>query len=255
MSQKMLYSLVAFWPVLRGYGSGTRSALITSVLPLLAVIFYRSSPRVQKLLIAAGIASTPFVFFLMAAIVGSRNSGELDLSKGSTVSYVGNEMLQELAFFIDNIPQRCEYQWGYNYYVQLVNPIPRFLWNDKPTLDSGILLAELKGNADKTGEASMTDSPGLIGEMYLNFGVFGIAGLSLIGGWIVKGWDEIQKRHAGSLPTMVFYCIGLAVLFMSGRSFNATALYAILFFYLAVAIVARFSSSRYVRESDPIHLN
>ena len=113
----------------------------------------------------------------MAAIVASRNSGELDMSKGQSVTYVGNEMLQELAFITENFPQRCEYLWGYNYYVQIVNPIPRFLWNGKPTLDSGILLAELKGNADKSGEATMTNSPGLIGEMYLNFGVLGILGL------------------------------------------------------------------------------
>ncbi len=51
LSQKAVCALTAFWPVIRAYGSGTRSALIVAVLPLLAVIYYRCTPHWQKLLI------------------------------------------------------------------------------------------------------------------------------------------------------------------------------------------------------------
>ncbi len=239
-SQKAVCALTAFWPVIRAYGSGTRSALIVAVLPLLAVIYYRCTPHWQKMLIYCGIASTPFVYFLMAAIVASRNSGQLDLAKGSNVTYVGNEMLQELAYIIDCVPERCDYQLGYSYYVQIVNPIPRFIWPGKPAIDSGLLMAQLKGEVNQTGEAYLTSSPGLIGEMYLNFGGWGVFVLSFFGGWVVRGWDNIPLRHGRSLPTMILYCCGLAVLFVMGRSFNATAFYAILFLYLGVFIVTRF---------------
>ncbi len=94
--------------------------------------------------------------------------------------YVGNEMLQELAYIIDNVPERCDYQLGYSYYVQIVNPIPRFLWPGKPAIDSGLLMAQLKGEVNQTGEAYLTSSPGLLGEMYLNFGGWGIAGAQLL---------------------------------------------------------------------------
>jgi oligosaccharide repeat unit polymerase len=240
LSQKALCALTAFWPVIRAYGSGTRSALIVAVLPLLAVIYYRCTPHWQKLLIYLGIASTPFVYFLMAAIVASRNSGQLDLAKGSNVVYVGNEMLQELAYVIDNVPERCDYQLGYSYYVQIVNPIPRFLWPGKPAIDSGLLMAQLKGEVNQTGEAYLTNSPGLLGEMYLNFGGWGILVLSFFGGWLVRGWDHIPLRHGSSLPTMILYCCGLALLFVIGRSFNATAFYALLFLYVGLFIVTHF---------------
>ena len=238
--QKSVCALTAFWPVIRAYGSGTRSALIVAVLPLLAVIYYRCTPQLQKMLIYIGIASTPFVYFLMAAIVASRNSGQLDLSKGSNVVYVGNEMLQELAYIIDSVPERCDYQWGYSYYVQIVNPIPRFLWPDKPAIDSGLLMAQLKGQVNQTGEAYLTSSPGLLGEMYLNFGGWGVVALSFFGGWLVRGWDRIPLMHGNSLPTMILYCCGLAILFVIGRSFNATAFYAILFLYVGLLIVTKF---------------
>lgn len=239
-SQKLVCALVTFWPVVRAYGSGTRSALMVAVLPLLAVIYYRCTPHWQKLLIYCGIASTPFVYFLMAAIVASRNSGQLDLSKGSNVTYVGNEMLQELAYVIDTVPERCDYQLGYSYYVQIVNPIPRFIWPDKPAIDSGLLMAQLKGEVNKTGEAYLTSSPGLLGEMYLNFGGWGIVALSFFGGWLVRGWDRIPFLHGNSLPTMILYCCGLAILFVIGRSFNATAFYAIMFLYIGLLVVTKF---------------
>ena len=254
--QKTVCALVCFWPVLRAYGSGTRSASIGAILPILAVFYFRSSDRTQRLLIYLGIASTPFVFLLMAAIVASRNSGELDISKADSVTYVGNEMLQELAYITENFPQHYDYLWGYNYYVQLVNPIPRFIWNDKPSLDSGLLLAELKGDVNQAGEATMTNSPGLLGEMYMNFGPLGILALSFFGGWLVRGWDNIPRSYGNSLATLIFYCMGLAILFVMGRSFNMSTMYAVLFLCAGLWIIRRFipapAAKNLVRSAAPI---
>ena len=42
--QRILCGIVAVWPVLRGLGSGTRSSFLMAVLPILAIIYFRSSP-------------------------------------------------------------------------------------------------------------------------------------------------------------------------------------------------------------------
>jgi hypothetical protein len=227
--QRAFSALVVFWPMLRSFGSGTRSSLIIAVgCSLAAVIYWKSSPLWRKRLIVTGAASLPLIYGLMAAIVASRGSGSFSWERSEDKDYVGNEMFRELLFITSKVPAEADYQYGYVYYVQLVNPIPRFLWPDKPSLDTGLLMASMYGAVDARGEAYLTVSPGLIGEMYLNFGVFGIFGLSLFGGWLVKGWDQIPELYGASLPTMMFYSGGLGVLFIMGRSFTVPMLYGLL---------------------------
>jgi oligosaccharide repeat unit polymerase len=209
--------------------------MITAALPILAILYVKSSPANQRRLILAGLMSIPLVYGVMAAIVVSRGSGELDWDKRSEATYVGNEMFQELAFITTSVPDLVAYQMGYSYYVQLVNPIPRFLWAGKPVLDAGILMAEAKGEVDAvTGEAYLTRSPGLIGEMYLNFGWVGILVLSACGGWLVRSWDGTFERYGRSLPVFVLYCMGLAILFIMGRSFNLSMFYGVLFLTVGI---------------------
>jgi hypothetical protein len=243
--RRLFCILVIAWPMLRAYGSGTRSSIIISVgCSLLAVLYWKATPVWRKRFIIAGLACVPLVYGLMAAIVASRGAADLSWDAGTKVDYVGNEMFRELLFIISKVPSEfVPFQYGFTYYVQLVNPIPRFLWPDKPTLDTGLLMASLQGQVDASGEAYLTVSPGLIGEMYLNFGVLGIVGLSSFGGWLVKGWDRIVSEHGTSLPAMMFYSGGLGVLFILGRSFTMNMFYGLLSLALLAYVIKSFSAS------------
>lgn len=237
--QRLVCAAVVAWPILRGYGSGTRNALLASVLPVLAIAYYRASPTTQRRLLFLGLCATPLVYGLMAAIVASRNSGELSWSARTRVNYVGNEMFQELVYMTSKVPDPVPYQMGQSYAVQACAPIPRFLWPGKPSLETGIMLARMRGEVDRrTGDAYYQRSPGLLGEMYLNFGLAGIIVLSMLGGWFVRGWDKIPSRYEFSLPTMVFYGMGLVVLFFLGRSFTVAIFYPMLFFVGAVYLLS-----------------
>jgi oligosaccharide repeat unit polymerase len=245
--QRLVCAIVPAWTLLRAFGGGTRSALLMAILPVAAVLYFRSSPAVQRRIIVAGLCATPLVYALMAAIVGSRNTGEFSWESRQKVTYVGNEMFQELLYITSKVPDPVPYQMGQSYLVQLCAPIPRFLWPDKPSLDTGILMAELRGEVDKrSGQAFYTRSPGLLGEMYLNFGLPGLVLLNLLGGWLVRGWDRIGVRYAFSLPTMVFYLAGLAALYFLGRSFSMQTLYPLGFFVAAVYILG------YIAPTNPL---
>lgn len=226
--QRVFCALVVAWPILRGYGSGTRSSLIVATATILAVLYWKATPTRRKQLILASLVSIPMLYGLMAALVASRSSGSFSWESGEKVDYVGNEMFRELLFITSKFPAEVGYQFGFGYYVQLVNPIPRFLWPDKPTLDAGIFMAQLYGEVTASGEAHLTISPGIIGEMYLNFGIIGVIALSAFGGWLVKGWDIMPKLYSHSLPTMMYYSGGLAVLFIMGRSFTMGMFYGLL---------------------------
>jgi oligosaccharide repeat unit polymerase len=233
--QRILCGIVAVWPILRGFGIGTRSSFLMAVLPILAILYFRSRPGVQRRMIILGLCATPLLYGLMAAIVESRNSGEFSWAAREKVAYVGNEMFQELLYITSKVPDPLPYQMGQSYIVALCAPIPRFLWPGKPSLDSGILIVESRGEVDKrTGQASYTRSPGILGEMYLNFGLPGLFLLNALGGWLVRGWDRIGPRYSFSVPTMVFYLAGLAALYFLGRSFSVQTLYPLGFFIAAV---------------------
>ncbi len=215
---------------------------------LFAFLYWRATQAWQKKIIFAIIICCPLLYGVMAALVVSRGSGSFSWEDREKADYVGNEMFQVLLFIMSKVPDVINYQYGYGYYVQVVNPVPRFLWPDKPTLDVGILMAQIYGDVDATGEAKLTISPGLIGEMYLNFGVVGIVGLSAFGGWLVKGWDEIPRLFGRSLPVMMYYSGGLGVLFILGRSFTMNMFYGLISLSL-LAWLIRWLNPRAVGES------
>jgi len=246
--QRFICLVVVVWPMLRAYGSGTRSSMITSAGALLAILYWKATPALRKKMILGGLACAPLLYGLFAALVISRGAGEFSWEDRKKAEYVGNEMFRELLFISTKVPSVANYQYGYVYYVQLVNPIPRFLWPDKPTLDTGLLMASMYGEVDSSGEAFLTVSPGLIGEMYMNFGIIGIIGLSAFGGWLVKGWDLIAQLYGHSLPTLMYYTGGLGVLFIMGRSFTMGMFYGLLSL-AALAWLIRFCNPQAVDEA------
>ena len=159
----------------------------------------------------------------------TRNSGEFDLEAASEAEYVGFEMFRELIYITHQIGGTLDYEYGRTYFTQLVNPIPRFVWKGKPVSDAGLMLAVARGEvSEETGEAYLTRSPGLIGEMYWNFGLFGVIGISALGGFIVKSWDHMRIAHKNSFVVFMVHAAGLAVLFLSGRSFSMSAMYGLI---------------------------
>jgi oligosaccharide repeat unit polymerase len=236
MLQRLCCTIILVWPILRAFGSGTRSPLFTSVGALLAIIYWKVSPALRRKMIYGAFISAPLVYALMTAIVVSRTQGTFSWENQDKNQGVGNEMFRELLFSDSKFPAEADYLYGYSYYVQLVNPIPRFLWPDKPKLGTDILMANMYGAVNSEGEAFLTISPGLIGEMYLNFGWPGIIVLSAFGGWLVKGWDVIPRLFAHSLPALMYFSGGLGVLFIMGRSFTMNMFYGL----MSLALLAWF---------------
>jgi oligosaccharide repeat unit polymerase len=238
--QRAFCAAVCLWPVLRGFGSGTRHQLLMAALPIMAVVYFRCKPKLQRRFVILGLSAIPLVYALMAAIGESRNTGRFSWDARNKATYVGNEMFQELLYIRSKVPDALPYQMGYSYVVQLCAPIPRFLWPGKPSLETGIMMAKLRGEVNQsTGEAFYTRSPGILGEMYLNFGLPGILLLNAVGGWLVRGWDRIAEKHVSSIPVLIFHLAGLSALFFLGRSVSIALFYPLGFFAVAVYLISR----------------
>ncbi len=236
---------LVLWTLLRAYGSGTRASLLAAVAVPCAAMFWLSSPQTRRRLVCcipvAGIA----FYVLAGAMVVGREHGTLNF--GARPTYIGHEMYRELLFIIEHVPENHPYLLGQTYLTQLVNPIPRFLWSAKP-LGFGVEYAAWHGYDALAGGPNM--SPGIIGEMYANFGIVGPVLCSLFGGLLCRAWDRLREQHPSSAPVLMFYTAGLVVVFLAGRSVSIGATYPLVaaYFCLVLALGLRHRA----RSDEPV---
>jgi hypothetical protein len=162
----------------RAFTGGTRSQVVEVFLPIAAALYWRFSPAAKRASLFFGLpALCIFAVIWSAANVLGRREGTMEWERATEAEYVGFEMFRELLFISEAVPSSEKYKLGRTYFVQMINPIPRAVWKKKPIDDAGLELAKLKGWV-AGGDAYLTVSPGLIGEMYWNFGIPGVAAIS-----------------------------------------------------------------------------
>lgn len=148
----------------------------------------------------------------MEIMLDTRNRGFRDFS------YETDEIAQlkvddnflRLGQIIQIIPkdhQHTGFDWLW--YI-VVRPVPRILWPGKPT-GSGFSLPEF------LGYKGVSYSLSVIGEWYLAFGWWGVAGSGLLFGMLARWWTQLFDES--QTPTgIAVYGMGLMALFLGIRS-------------------------------------
>ena len=172
----------------------------------------------------------------IAQAVSSRGlAGVLETAEAEDARHQGLTMFTELAWinsFIDKGTFAVNY--GARYWSELVNPIPRALWPDKPYI--GIDYALARGQAFEgfgAGGAGVgaTISTGLIGQGVTNFGTFFgvLASALLMALWVA--FLARQDLKGEKMGRMLLFFIGCVLTFNLGRDITLITLYPILFGY------------------------
>ncbi len=236
--RKFLVIAFLVYMVARALNDGTRSKVLEVFLPLGAAVYWRFPSSLKRKALLWGLPVLLALGFLWsAASVIGRNEGRLDWERAMEADYVGFEMFRELLYLQKVIPDQAPYQRGRTYLVQLVNPIPRFIWPDKPTGDAGLLMAELQDTV--AHGADLTVSPGLVGEMYWNGGIPGILFVSALLGYLAKSWDRARPLAQQSILAFTVFAAGLAIIFLSGRSITMSTAYGMLGLYVILIMFSR----------------
>jgi len=244
--RKAFVALFFIYMTVRALNDGTRSKVVEVVLPLAAAVYWRFSPALKRRALFFGLPLLLGLGMLWsAASVLGRNQGRMDWEGAMNADYIGFEMFRELLYLQSVIPNRAPFQLGNTYYVQLVNPIPRFLWPDKPIGDAGLQLAGLQDTV--AHGADLTIAPGLVGEMYWNGGWPGIFILSLLLGYLAKSWDRVRQLAQQSILAFTVFAAGLAIIFVSGRAFSMSTTYGMLALYVIMIFFSRKSRRRAAR--------
>ena len=213
----------------------TRKEMIGAVLPAVIcyVLFYKRVRLVYRLVGLCLIVFAMNVWFLV--VVSNRQGttidfANLDLSpvREKHARHHGLNMFEELCW-IDTFLQNgtLDVAWGYDYYANLVNPIPRAIWPEKPVI--ALDYAEARGEMVADEGSAATISHGLIGQGVRNFGLFygPVAAGVLMALWaVVLARMDLRGNLFGRFS---LYMIGLVITFELGRDITMLSMYPFLF--------------------------
>jgi len=179
------------------------------------------------------------VNFWMAVVMANRSGMSFDIggalgsitgTKKVESRHEGLNMFEELAWIRD-LEQRGLYEanWGARYFAELVNPIPRGLWKNKPMIGLDYAVARGQSAVGPNGETTATMSTGMIGQGVVNFGPFlgPIAAAGLMSLWVaLLARQDLLGANPGRL---ILYGVGLILTFNMGRDITLLVLYPFFF--------------------------
>lgn len=145
------------------------------VLLVMMIITYYYSDRIQ-LHRVAGAAVAGIVLLVAITLLrpadSIRTQQESSAWQALTEVTVGGRHFMDLTktgLVIDAVPDRLPYTYGATLGAWVVAPVPRAWWPEKPALGLGKLVGDEVFSLDRAGVP-----PGFVGEMYMNFSIFGV---------------------------------------------------------------------------------
>jgi hypothetical protein len=241
----------------------TRNAMLAVVLPgILAFVFFRlRSGLLTKGLMLAGCFL--LIEFWFSTVMANRSGMNFDIrgalsAKSNPVHdenprHDGLNMLEELAW-IDHFMETGAYEpnWGHRYFAELVNPIPRGVWKNKPTIGLDYAVARGQNATGPNGEVTATVSTGMIGQGVVNFGrILGpMASAVLMSLWVAL---LARQDLLGTSPgRMILYGVGLILTFNMGRDITLLVLYPFFLGLVLFKISQFFQKSSVVTKSSSV---
>jgi hypothetical protein len=224
----------------------TRNIILAIAIPaMLSWVFLRLRGGVWKKIIVLA-ALFIVVNGWMAFIIQNRSNMSItdalrekgfNLKEESDVHHQGLNMFEELCW-INTFIRNGTYKpnWGARYFAELVNPVPRALWHNKPLIGIDYAIARgqaIRGAGSASGTAAAgvyaTISTGVIGQGVVNFGsILGPAAAALI----MSFWAALLARqdlHIWELGRLPLYTCGLILTFNLGRDITFITLYPFVF--------------------------
>ncbi len=215
--------------------SRTRNTMLALIIPaVLCWVFLRLRGGMWKKILVLAVCFM-VVNVWMKFIIANRSHMDisaaftqngLSLAGQKKVHNEGLNMYEELCWintFIEN--GRYRVNWGERYFAEIVNPIPRGLWKNKPLIGLDYALARGHHVTGPSGTVDTTISTGMIGQGVVNFGcILGpAAAAALMSLWVV--WlarFDLRVMEFGRLP---LYALGLILTFNLGRDITLITLY------------------------------
>ena len=136
---------------------------------------------------------------------------------------LGNENfadLGRLSLIYRSVPKVFRYRYGMSYLSWLFAPIPRTEWRDKPVLSQGLEISEVIYGSRRSAKGIEGGGrpPGFIGEVIINFGLFGVPICGALYGIALRLFHNFHSSNSRSNVLLsVFVLIPISFGFMGGE--------------------------------------
>lgn len=111
--------------------------------------------------------------------------------------------LTKTAHVLAGVPDKLDYQYGKSLVTWIVAPIPRSQWPEKPAIGVGIEIGHMLFRTPETSGVP----PGIVGELYLNFGTIGVfVGMFAIG-FILRSVYTTLRPYFPSKNSVLIYAV------------------------------------------------
>ena len=168
----MLALLALAFPI---FVSSRQEALMLVLRVLLLWLCIRGEPRLRWVLVAAALALALFgsMRALRAGAAGWQEASDfVDLPALVEQMVAGRRFLDmtRTSQVVSAVPETIDYQYGKTLVSWLVAPLPRAWWPGKPPIGIGATVGGLVHRAPE----GVGVPPGIVAELYLNFGIPGV---------------------------------------------------------------------------------
>jgi hypothetical protein len=239
----------------------TRNPMLAVLLPgLLSYVFLRLRVNLLMKFVVLGVCFLA-VEGWMRFVIQTRSTSNISIVfqevgfagvaerlSSTQTKHAGLNMFEELGWINKFIEDgRYQVNNGSRYFAELVNPIPRVLWKDKPMI--GIDYAIARGQKYQglgAGQAGVgaTISTGMLGQGVVNFGpFFGV----LAAAFLMSIWAALLARQdlkGNKTGRLLLYMLGMVLTFNLGRDITLITLYPFLFGWVLLTFWAQFKGER-----------
>jgi hypothetical protein len=146
-------------------------------------------------------------------------------------------LLPLMEIILDETPERIPFQYGKTMLFLAYLPVPRFIYPDKPTAqEANVWMAQAYGILDSDLAKNTMVGVSHLGEVYINFGAFGIIPIFLLVGFSLS---RLTKLLAGPNATLARKSVYVSILpqFLSVES-TLTMLISGLIYSVLLSIIA-----------------
>lgn len=188
----------------------------------LAILWYlqkRSQHQIFHWKKYIAIAALCCIAFMgMSILTQYRNAGLQDIDWSTVNPFTTDKIesdvntIKSTVNAFEYFPEHHDYLYGSTFAVLPVTYIPRAWWPNKPEA-LGFVMVDIR----TSGNVTYTEAVSTIGELYANFGVFGIPIGMFIYGLICQGLYMFFRHNATNLPFLILYVLSLPFFAMHVR--------------------------------------
>ena len=232
------FFLAVFFP----FVTSSRSTVLFTIIN--SVIIYSIFRKIQLRHLLVYVGSVLFFFQIMTELRKMRldreSKREVEGLYGIVAPFLENRNLFDLsktAHIFNSVPEEMPFMYGSSFMNILYAPIPRTMWKEKPDIQIGLVVASDIYDIPRAHQTAIP--PGLMGEMYMNFGVLGIIfGVFLYGYSMRWAWSLAKRPNFKQKPMVVLLYVMILLpgtFYLLGASIQQASIRMLQFFFAAYA--------------------